>query len=134
MNFARATPFPRRLFSAKFAPFIHAIRVIPSTRSPGHPGRAKPGIHETASNVRYRRMNDIRTRVVVGADHRISGTAPEKVPAGEHDVIITLSPRLAQEQTVPMPLDPNGLPRHDLGPWPIGLSLCREDIYDDDGQ
>ena len=26
------------------------------------------------------------------------------------------------------------LPKHDLGPWPEGLSLRREDIYDDDGR
>ncbi len=30
-------------------------------------------------------MNQIRTRVVVGADHRISGTVPAEVPAGEHE-------------------------------------------------
>ena len=33
-------------------------------------------------------MNEIRTRVTVGPDHRISRTAPAEVPAGEHEVII----------------------------------------------
>jgi hypothetical protein len=76
-------------------------------------------------------MNEIRTRVVVGPDHRISGTAPAEVPAGEHEVTITLEDRSAQEQTS-RPLDQPDLPRHDLGPWPTGLSLRREDIYGDD--
>jgi hypothetical protein len=78
-------------------------------------------------------MNEIRTRVVVGPDHRISGTAPAEVPAGEHEVTITLADRSAQEHTG-RPLNPTDLPRHDLGPWPDGLSLRREDIYGDDGR
>jgi hypothetical protein len=72
-------------------------------------------------------MNEIRTRVMVGPDHRISGTAPAEVPEGEHEVTITLPDR-------PRPVDPGDLPRHDLGPWPNGLSLRREDIYGDDGR
>jgi hypothetical protein len=78
-------------------------------------------------------MNEIRTRVVVGADHRITGTAPVEVPAGEHEVTITLTERPGQGQAT-RPLGPRDLPRHDLGPWPAGLSLRREDIYRDDGR
>jgi hypothetical protein len=37
-------------------------------------------------------MTEIRTRVVVGPDHRISGTAPTAVPPGEHEVTITVPP------------------------------------------
>ena len=78
-------------------------------------------------------MNEIRTRVVVGRDHRITGTAPAEVPVGEHEVTIRLTERPAQEQAT-RPLHPGDLPRHDLGPWPDGLSLRREDIYGDDGR
>lgn len=78
-------------------------------------------------------MNEIRTRVVVGPDHRISGTAPTEVPAGEHEVTITLSKPLPLEQAL-RPLDPTDLPRHDLGAWPNGLSVRREEIYGDDGR
>jgi len=78
-------------------------------------------------------MNEIRTRVVVGPDHRISGTAPAEVPVGEHEVTIALPegrfPRLSVSA-----LDLTDLPRHDLGPWPDGLSLRREEIYSDDGR
>ena len=35
-------------------------------------------------------MNDIRARIRVGPDHRISGTAPLAVPPGEHDAVISL--------------------------------------------
>ena len=30
--------------------------------------------------------------------------------------------------------DPSDLPAHDLGPWPEGLSLRREDVYGEDGR
>ena len=73
-------------------------------------------------------MNEIRTRVLVGPDHRISGTAPDAVPIGEHDVTIMVTDRPTVEPAV-RPLEPGDLPRHDLGPWPEGLSLRREDMY-----
>jgi hypothetical protein len=37
-------------------------------------------------------MNQIRTAIQVGSDHRISGTAPAEVPPGEHEVSITVPP------------------------------------------
>ncbi len=76
-------------------------------------------------------MNEVRTRVVVGSDHRISGMAPAEVPAGEHEVTIALTDRSAREHSA-RPRHSADLPRHDLGPWPNGLSLRREDIYSDD--
>jgi hypothetical protein len=35
-------------------------------------------------------MAENRTRVMVGPDHSISGTAPVAVPLGEYEVTITL--------------------------------------------
>jgi len=32
------------------------------------------------------------------------------------------------------PFDIDALPTRDLGPWPEGLSLRREEIYDEDGR
>jgi hypothetical protein len=78
-------------------------------------------------------VTEIRTRVLVGPDHRISGTAPAIVPPGEHEATITLAP-LPIRQYPAQPFDVDTLPTHDLGPWPEGLSLCREDIYDEDGR
>ena len=78
-------------------------------------------------------MTEIRTRVLVGPDRRISGTAPADVPPGEHEVTITLAPSPTRERPEE-PFDVDTLPIHDLGPWPEGLSLRREDMYDEDGR
>ena len=78
-------------------------------------------------------MTEIRTRVLVGPDHRISGTAPPAVPPGEHEVTITVPPPPVRQSPVE-PFDVDSLPTRDLGPWPEGLSLRREDMYDEDGR
>jgi len=78
-------------------------------------------------------MTEIRTRVLVGPDRRISGTVPAAVPPGEHEVTITVAPPPTREPPE-VPFDVDTLPTHDLGPWPEGLSLSREDIYDEDGR
>jgi hypothetical protein len=75
-------------------------------------------------------MNEIRARIRVGSDHRISGTAPDDVPPGEHEVTIAV----LDQALAGAPLADHDLPRHDLGPWPEALSLRREDIYGDDGR
>jgi hypothetical protein len=78
-------------------------------------------------------MNEVRTRIRVGPDHRISGVAPPDVPPGEHEVTIALAP----SPTLATPAKKfriEDLPKHDLGPWPEGLSLRRKNIYDDDGR
>jgi hypothetical protein len=78
-------------------------------------------------------MTEIRTRVLVGPDRRISGTAPADVPPGEHEVTITVKPPPTRRRP-DEPFDVDALPNHDLGPWPEGLSLRRKDIYDEDGR
>ncbi len=78
-------------------------------------------------------MAEIRTRVLVGPDRRISGTAPADVPPGEHEATITVAPPPGYQHPSD-PFDVDALPSHDLGPWPEGLSLRREDIYDEDGR
>jgi hypothetical protein len=77
-------------------------------------------------------MSDVRARIHVDADHKISGVAPAEVPTGEHEITIAVSPPV--RQMAKKPFDVNDLPEHDLGPWPEGLSLRREDIYGDDGR
>jgi len=78
-------------------------------------------------------MTQIRARILVGPDHRISGSVPEDVPPGEHEAVITVAP-LPERQLPTKPFRVEDLPVHDLGPWPEGLSLRREDIYGDDGR
>jgi hypothetical protein len=73
-------------------------------------------------------MNEIRTRVLVGPDRRISGTAPEEVPPGEHDVVITVVSKPGSKR-FRLP----DMPVHDT-PWDGRISLHREDMYGDDGR
>ena len=72
-------------------------------------------------------MNEIRTRIQVGADRRISGTAPADVPPGEHEVTISVSPPSGK------PFRLADLPLHDV-PWDGSIPLRREDMYGDDGR
>lgn len=78
-------------------------------------------------------MTQIHTRIRVGDDHRISGVAPPDVPPGEHEATINLAP-VPQRQLPTRKFNVDDLPKHDLGPWPEGLSLRREDMYDEDGR
>jgi hypothetical protein len=76
---------------------------------------------------------EIRTRVLVGPDRNISGTAPDTVPPGEHEATINVAPDLTRQRPGER-FDVEALPTHDLGPWPEGLSVRREDMYDEDGR
>ncbi len=71
-------------------------------------------------------MNEIRVRVVVGLDHRISGIAPEDVPCGEHEAVITLAAVLAVKR-----FRLADVPVHNT-PWDGSISLHREDMYGDE--
>jgi hypothetical protein len=73
-------------------------------------------------------MNQIRARILVSPDHTISGTAPDEVPAGEHEAIIAVTqrPPAKQFRLADMPI-------HDT-PWDGSISLRREDMYGDDGR
>jgi hypothetical protein len=78
-------------------------------------------------------VTEIRTRIVVGPDHSISGIAAATVPPGEHEVTITVHTRPTHRRPSE-PFDADALPTHDLGHWPDRLSLRRDDIYDEDGR
>lgn len=76
-------------------------------------------------------MNELRTRIEVSEDHRITGVAPEAVPPGTHEVTITVAPMAAAAPRKRLRLA--DFPRHE-GPWDDNISLRREDIYGDDGR
>lgn len=73
-------------------------------------------------------MNQIRTRILIGPDHTISGTVPEDVPIGEHEAVITIvgEPSGKRFRLTDMPV-------HDI-PWDGSISLQREDMYGDDAR
>jgi hypothetical protein len=55
--------------------------------------------------------------------------AADLIPAEKRSLVRSYLGIAASER-----IDPNELPIHDLGPWPEGLSLRREDIYGEDGR
>lgn len=77
-------------------------------------------------------MTTIRTRVRVDASRRLTLQLPDDVAPGEHDVTVIVD--ASSESTVTAPRPPLNFPVDDLGPWPKGLSLRREDMYGDDGR
>jgi hypothetical protein len=77
-------------------------------------------------------MTEIHTRILVGPDHRISGTAPAIVLPGDHEV--TIDVKSLPRQPLTTTFDVDAAPVHHLGPWPEVLSLRREDMYDEDGR
>ncbi len=74
-------------------------------------------------------MTDIRTRIRVAPDHRISGIAPSAVPPGDHEATITIA-RPGRPQKRARIAD---LPTHDI-PWDGSISLRPEDTYTDDSR
>ena len=78
-------------------------------------------------------MTVVTTRVEIAEDGTISGHVSGQVPPGEHEAQISVEP-LPPRRKPARPFDVNSLPSLDLGPWPVGLSLRREEIYVDDGR
>lgn len=73
-------------------------------------------------------MHEIRTRVRVSPDRLITGTAPQEVPPGEHEVAILVAAPLPRKR-----FRLADLPMHDTV-WDGSISLRREDMYGDDGR
>ena len=73
-------------------------------------------------------MNEIRTRIRVGADHRISGTAPPDLPPGEHEAVIAVASPAGGKQ-----FRLADIPMHDTV-WDGSISLRRDDMYGDYGR
>lgn len=96
-----------------------------ATRQPWNKGR---GI--VRSSPAESAMTVITTRIIISSDGTISTATP--LPAGEYVASIELREPPAR-QLPTLPFDVDTLPVHDLGPWPEGLSLRREDMYGDDG-
>jgi hypothetical protein len=76
-------------------------------------------------------MNVMTTSLTVGADGSISSAEP--IPAGEYTATIERRDAAKRPLTT-QPVNLDWLPVRDLGPWPEGLSLRREDMYGDDGR
>jgi len=62
-------------------------------------------------------MTVVTTRILAGADHKITGTVSDDVPPGEHDAVIPVPPRPPRWKAA-RPFNMDALPTVDLGPWP----------------
>ena len=75
-------------------------------------------------------MTVISIHITVAPDGAISTAIP--LPAGEYTARIEVKEQPVRQ--LPTYPDLDDLPTLDLGPWPEGLSLRREDMYGDDGR
>ena len=74
-------------------------------------------------------MRTIETIATVTEDGTLSARMPPDIRPGRHQVVVVIEDAVVQPGERPL-LD---LPLYDSGPWPEGLSLRREDMYDDWG-
>ena len=78
-------------------------------------------------------MAVISTRMVVDAEGRVSVTTP--LPAGDYAVEISVADEPSNSRPHSRLQYGNFIfPTFDLGPWPDGIQLDREEVYGDDGR
>lgn len=75
-------------------------------------------------------MKTIETDAVVTVDGHLTLDIPVNAAPGQYRVLVVLEEQFISKPERP-PLD---LPVDDLGPWPEGLTLSREEMYGDDGR
>lgn len=74
-------------------------------------------------------MKTIETTAVIGEDRMLKVQLPQDVTPGRHQVAVVID-----EPSAPASRSLDDFPTIDVGPWPAGLSLRREDMYGDDGR
>jgi hypothetical protein len=74
-------------------------------------------------------MKTIQTAAIVDPGHTITLRLPDNIQPGTYHVTLVIDDR----PIGPKP-DLKDFPVHDVGPWPEGLSLRREDMYGNDGR
>ena len=77
-------------------------------------------------------MRTIVTTGVVNADHTITLKLPDDVPEGACQVAVTFDE--AKESVRKPGPDPTTWEVFEIGPWPEGFTVSREQIYGDDGR
>ncbi len=74
-------------------------------------------------------MKTIELELPLPADHILTLQVPASVEPGD-EIRVRLTPAVPERaggRRLDLPLD-------NVGPWPAGLALRREDLYDDDGR
>jgi hypothetical protein len=87
-------------------------------------------------------MRAIQLTARVNPDHTLMVAVPPDLAPGEYRVVVVIGEAAAGPAASTEPLSPpvhdaglaGDFPVIDVGPWPEGLSLRREDMYGDDGR
>lgn len=77
-------------------------------------------------------MVTIRANATVSPDGKLTVETvqvPSGIPPGNHEVVVQISKRSKRKRKTPIEFLVI-----DAGPWPEGLSLRREDMYDEWGR
>jgi len=72
----------------------------------------------------------IETKGTVDDDGQLSVQVPEDIAPGEHKIVVLIDEQAPRQQ----PDDLSDQPVFHIGSWPEGLSLRREDMYDERGR
>lgn len=75
-------------------------------------------------------MKTIQMTVNVGEDRKLTVQLPVDILPGEHAVVVVIDEPPGSRPAFSM----KDFPSHDVGPWPEGFSVRREEIYGDDGR
>jgi hypothetical protein len=75
-------------------------------------------------------MKTIQMNVVVEPGRTVTLHLPDAIEPGTYQATLVIDDRPIR----PLKSDLSDFPVHDVGPWPEGLSLRREDLYGDDGR
>jgi len=75
-------------------------------------------------------MQTIQAIATVNDDGELTLRIPKDIAPGRHKVVLVIDEEPVQAQDRVLA----DFPVIDIGPWPEGLSLRREDMYDDDGR
>ena len=74
-------------------------------------------------------MKTIQTQLTIDENGQVALPVLVDMSPGVYQAVLVL-----EKEPVPVQRPPLDFPVDDLGPWPEGLSLRREDMYDDDGR
>jgi len=78
-------------------------------------------------------MRRIETKGTVD-DGQLSVQVPEDIAPGEHKIVVLIDEQADEQAPRQQPDDLSDQPVFHIGSWPEGLSLRREDMYDERGR
>ncbi|MEW6492603.1 MAG: hypothetical protein AB1589_08860 [Cyanobacteriota bacterium] len=74
-------------------------------------------------------MKTIQTTAIISPEHQLTIQVPPDIQAGEYEIVLVLEAKPARKKRQPFKF-----PVDDYGPWPVELSLRREDMYGEFGR